>query len=70
MCDRCRTPAQILRMVGADPDADDEEDEVTKAARRLRCYYQCVTEDMLDENDPFEPEGDDDDDDDLGLPRY
>lgn len=69
MCDNCKTPRQILRMVGADPEADEDEDEVSKAARRLRCYYQCVTEDMLDDSFVDDAELDDDDDE-LGLPRY
>lgn len=70
MCDRCKTFTQVMAQLGLDPQADDIEDEVTKAARRLRCYYQCVTEDVLDENDPFDDGSEEDDDDELGLPRY
>lgn len=71
MCDRCRTPREVLRLVGADPDSDNEEDEVSKAARRLRCYYECVTEDMLDDAFPDDEQLElEDDDDELGLPRY
>lgn len=65
MCDRCLTRLQAARLVGADPEDDEDEDEIAKAARRLRCYYECVTEDMLDDS-----LGEEDDDDELGLPRY
>lgn len=74
MCDRCRTFTQVMASLGLDPQADDLEDEIQKAARRLRCYYQCVTEDALEDEHLFEDPRDDpdleDDDDELGLPRY
>lgn len=40
-------------------------DAVTRAAKRLRCYYECVTRD----EDIFEAPDDDDDEDDW-LPEY
>jgi hypothetical protein len=74
VCDACKDEYGVLSMLRI---RDDLPDAVTKAAKRLRCYYECVTrgEDIF--NDEDEPDellpGDDlelDDDDELGLPRY
>lgn len=66
MCDNCKTEGEIMRMLRIQP--NERRDPVTLAAKRLRCYYECVTQDT----NPF---GDDDDDadddtDDTWEPEY
>lgn len=62
MCDRCLDSAGVRRLLGVDhlPDA------VTRAANRLRCYYECVTQDT----DIFEEDEEDLAEDDLEAEDY
>ena len=58
MCDDCKDEDGILRLLRISP--NDRRDPITVAKRRLQCYYQCVTQDVLDS---------DDDDDDIWEPE-
>lgn len=59
MCDMCKSEDEILALLKVDP--NERRDPITVAKRRLRCYYECVTQDMLD---------DEDEDDDTWSPEY
>lgn len=59
MCDWCRSVGEITRLIAP----DEKEDPVTVAARRLRCYYSCVTQDLTG-GDVLGPLGDTTDDED------
>jgi len=71
MCDNCKDAPGVMRMLGL---SDAAPDAITRAAKRLRCYYECVTSDsdiFADDPESDELDVDDwDDDDELGLPRY
>lgn len=60
MCDSCKTPGEVLKMLRLDNEfmQDSLPDAVTRAATRLRCYYECVTRDAdifdEDEDEDFE----------------
>lgn len=57
MCDNCKDEQGILNMLKiTDPDV---RDPIALAKKRLRCYYNCVSSDMI-----LDDEDDDDDDDD------
>lgn len=60
MCDNCKSEEEILAMIGIEP--HERRDPISLAKKRLRCYYECVTSDMLlddgedDEDDIWNPE--------------
>ena len=60
MCDNCMRKGDILEMIT--PDLTDSDDAITRASKRLRCYYECVTrgEDIFDYDDDSD-EWDDED---------
>lgn len=58
MCDNCMHRGDIMDMLEL------PEGAAQKAAKRLRCYYECVTRD----EDIFDDEDDEEDDESSWLP--
>jgi hypothetical protein len=71
VCDNCQPRSSLLRAFGQGGD----DDPVETAKRRLRCYYQCVAQDILADSVRERPElgelgsmtDDEDDDDEWSL---
>jgi len=49
VCDACLEASGVLRLLRLQP--NDRRDPIRVAQDRLRCYYECVTRDMLEEDD-------------------